>query len=302
MKVKNDKIEFTDINASRINNSLNLKFFSSSRIVSEERIINLLFSDYPKILNKINALPIKINECSSDGFREVQIDNFFMTENFDELLPGNTELIKAEYEDDFLIIINKPKGVKIHPDSPEDVNTLSNHLKAYFLSKSFIGRRTGHVHRLDIGTSGLILFAKDSATQLILDQMLFNNEIKRTYMAKVHGIFKKNEGVINFPIGRDRHISGKYRVSATGKDALTHYKVISSEKNQTILELVLDTGRTHQIRVHLSHLNHAIIGDNLYGSTLKLFDGKGFCLDSVKLEFTHPYTLKNICVKIQPHF
>jgi len=291
----------TSITAARTNNSLVLKIFSGNFKFLQGDILNLIFSNYPKILNKLSALPIVMNECSSEKCYELQINNFFTPEK-NELPPGNADFIKVEYEDDFLIILNKPKVLKIHPDSPVDNQTLSNHLKAYFLKKGDAVSRTGHVHRLDIGTSGLILFAKDDITQLILDQMLFNNEVKRTYMAKVHGKFTKKSGVINLPIGRDRHVSGKYRVGATGKEAVTNYKVISQENNQAILELCLETGRTHQIRVHLSHFNHPILGDKLYGSNLNLFGGKGFCLDSVKLEFTHPYTLEKLNITIKPQF
>jgi 23S rRNA pseudouridine1911/1915/1917 synthase len=198
--------------------------------------------------------------------------------------------INVLYEDDHLIVINKPPFMNTHPNDKADKDTLVNSLLFYLQTKGETGT-IRHVHRLDRDTSGAILFAKHQLAGAILDRLLEKREIKRTYIAKVHGLLKIKKGTINEPIGRDRHHPTKRRVSRSGQNAITHYQVIKEEKNTSYVTCWLETGKTHQIRVHLSHLGHPIVGDVLYGGK-PIFNRQA--LHAAKLEFVHPFTEEKI--------
>lgn len=203
------------------------------------------------------------------------------------------------YEDDHVIVINKPSGIDTHPNSPDQTNTLANAVAFYLLTKG-VQCPVKHIHRLDRDTSGAILFAKHSFIGSILDKMLEERLIKRTYLALVQGVVKKKKGTINAPIGRDRHHPTRRRVSSNGQSAVTHYEVIEVDpyKNRTLVQCQLDTGRTHQIRVHFSHIGHPLIGDTLYGGKPD-FDHQA--LHALRLEFTHPFTLERIICESDRH-
>ncbi|MBP3040342.1 RluA family pseudouridine synthase [Bacillaceae bacterium Marseille-Q3522] len=203
--------------------------------------------------------------------------------------------IKVLYEDDHLIVLNKPAFIDTHPNHKDENNALINTL-AYYLQGKNEYRKIMHIHRLDRDTSGAILFAKHPLIGSILDRMLSERQIKRTYFAAVHGIIEKRNGTIAKPIGRDRHHSTRRRVSKTGQDAVTHYEVISFDaiKQLTIIKCQLDTGRTHQIRVHFSSIGHPLAGDLLYGGK-PVFNRQA--LHAASLTFVHPFTKEKInCV------
>ncbi len=219
-----------------------------------------------------------------------------------------------EYEDDFLAVINKPAGVKIHSDGTGASDSLSDAVDNYF-RRAFCGARAYPVHRLDIGTSGLIVFAKDNITCAILDRAIYENRLLRRYTAVIEGAPAAREGSINLAIGRDRHNSNRYRVSKTGKTAVTGYKVIKIDRRRNIsfIEATLASGRTHQIRVHFSHIGHPLAGDTLYGGRpLKSRDffalasasdtEREFLLHSSYLYFIHPYSKKTIELNSPPDF
>jgi 23S rRNA pseudouridine1911/1915/1917 synthase len=197
------------------------------------------------------------------------------------------------YEDDHVIVFNKPAFMATHPNDPNlDVNTLMNAAVFYLQSKGE-SRNIRQIHRLDRDTSGAILFAKHALAGAIFDRKLEKREIKRTYIAMVHGFLKTKKGTIREPIGRDRHHATRRRVSPSGQEAITNFQVLKLDiKNQiSYVKCWLDTGRTHQIRVHLSHLGHPLVGDILYG-------GKPIvarqALHALKLEFTHPFSQEKI--------
>lgn len=197
------------------------------------------------------------------------------------------------YEDDHVMVLNKPPYMNSHPNDPKaELNTLVN-AGQYFLQSHGEIRNIRQVHRLDRDTSGAIIFAKHALAGAILDNMLENRIIKRTYIALVHGVVKQRSGIIKAPIGRDRHHATKRRVSPTGQAALTHYTVlmVDKDKQQSYIKCWLDTGRTHQIRVHLSHLGHPLVGDTLYGGRPII---NRQALHAVKIEFIHPFTQDNI--------
>ncbi|MCT2342542.1 RluA family pseudouridine synthase [Bacillales bacterium AN1005] len=207
--------------------------------------------------------------------------------------PNNIEASYMElsvlYEDDFLMIFNKPHGIDTHPNAPEDVSSLTNGA-AFHLLMNGEERQLKHIHRLDRNTTGCILFAKHELIGNMLDQSLRERKIKRTYLALVHGNVKGKKGSINKPIGRDRHHATKRRVSENGQAAVTHYKRLQyfPETDLTLVSCSLETGRTHQIRVHFSSIGHPLAGDVLYGGRAAAYNRQA--LHAAKLEFAHPIT------------
>jgi len=199
------------------------------------------------------------------------------------------------YEDPHVLIINKPQGLDTHPSSPEDTKTLLNAV-AYYFSTQGLYTKPRHVHRLDRDTSGAILFTKHHVASSVFDQMLAHRQIKRSYVALVHGLFAKKQGTISEPIGKDRHHSTRRRVSKSGQAAVTHFQVLrqNKSKNEALVSLMLESGRTHQIRVHLSYIGHPLIGDTLYGGRKQ--SGQQQALHAFKLAFWHPFTHEDICV------
>ena len=171
---------------------------------------------------------------------------------------GDEKLAEILYEDEHLVIANKPEGMKTHGNTKDEF-ALQNHVAARLNQPVYV------VHRLDEATSGAVLFAKNQFVLPILGRMFENNEIHREYVALVHGHFQQKKLTINQPIGRDRHDKRKQIVSKTGKMALTHLSVLTAFRQHSLLALSLDTGRTHQIRVHLQAIGHPILGDLLYG-------------------------------------
>ena len=199
------------------------------------------------------------------------------------------------YEDDVLLIANKPAGMDTHPSQPGEVHSLLNGV-AHHLQKTGQTCMIKHIHRLDKDTTGAVLFAKNRLIGSMLDRMLEEREIKRTYLALVEGNIKKDEGEIKEKIGRDRHHATRRRVSPTGQTAVTHYRVLNrdSKKNLTLVSCTLESGRTHQIRVHFSHLNHPLAGDTLYGGK-KTFPRQA--LHARKIEFIHPISEEKMIVE-----
>src|SRR4051812_8970695 len=192
------------------------------------------------------------------------------------------------YEDDHLLVVNKPANMDTHPNLPNQTDTLANAV-AFHLQAKGEYRQVKHIHRLDKDTTGAVLFSKHPFIGSLLDQLLEKREIKRTYVAIVHGILPTRKGTIKEPIGRDRHHATRRRVSPGGQPAITHYEVIDTDhrKNISIVKCSLETGRTHQIRVHFSHIGHPLAGDQLYGGN-PIFPRQA--LHAAKLELIHPFT------------
>lgn len=197
--------------------------------------------------------------------------------------------INIIYEDDYYLIINKPINILVHSDGAENLdNTLVNAVTYYYLNKGY-DFPVRYCHRLDKDTSGLMIFVKDPLTESYIKALIEKRELHRSYLALVEGIIDKNIN-INKPIGRNRHINGKYMVSPTGKEAITIVQSVKCFKKYSLVNVTLKTGRTHQIRVHLSSIGHPILGDTLYGGAMNLIQRQA--LHSHKVEFINPHTLK----------
>lgn len=213
--------------------------------------------------------------------------------------PSKESNIKAQdieldfvYEDDDIIIVNKKPGMVVHPAPGNWEKTLVNALLHYTDKLSSINgvKRPGIVHRIDKDTSGLLMVAKNNNAHNFLAKQLKNHTTERRYYAIVHGTIRQKEGTIDAPIGRNKKNRIKMDVVADGKDAVTHFKVIERFPKYTLLELKLETGRTHQIRVHMSYINHHILGDPLYGRSKEKVKHEGQLLHAKTLGFVHPTT------------
>ena len=197
------------------------------------------------------------------------------------------------YEDEDIVIINKASGMVVHPASGNYENTLVNAL-IYRYNLDDTNVRSGIVHRIDKDTSGLVIVAKNDKTLELLTEMFKNKEIKKTYLAIVDGVINNKSGTINAPITRDTKDRKKMMVGKDGKKSITHFYVLKNFKNNTYISLNLETGRTHQIRVHMAYIGHPVTNDKVYGKEKTSF---GQYLHASKLEFIHPITKKEIIVE-----
>ena len=205
------------------------------------------------------------------------------------------------YEDDYIIIINKPRNMVVHPASGNEEHTLVNALLNHCKLSMINSERPGIVHRLDKDTTGLIICAKDDETHLKLVEMFANREINKKYLAICNGSFSKENGLIDKPIGRDEKDRKKMSIkSKSGKAAITEYNVLTSNLKYSLVDVTLHTGRTHQIRVHFSSLNHPIVGDETYGNKNEKIKATGQMLHSYYLEFLHPITKENLSFIVLP--
>lgn len=203
--------------------------------------------------------------------------------------------IEVIYEDSDIIVVNKPKGMVVHPGNGNVDGTLVNAIMAKCEgSLSGIGGeiRPGIVHRIDKDTSGLLIVAKNDKAHVNLSEQIKEHKVKKTYIALVRGVVKENEATIDMPIGRSKTDRKKMAVCKDGKNAVTHIRVLKRWEHYTLLQVNIETGRTHQIRVHLSYIGYPIIGDYTYSNGKNEFGVVGQCLHAQKLEFKHPITNK----------
>lgn len=205
------------------------------------------------------------------------------------------------YEDDDIAVVNKPQGMVVHPSVGHTSGTLVNALMYHIHDLSSINGvvRPGIVHRIDKDTSGLLMIAKNDRAHQALAEELKDKKSLRKYLAIVHGNISNDRGVIEAPIGRSEKDRKKQAVMAKGKPAVTHFKVLERFGNYTLVELTLETGRTHQIRVHMAYIGHPVAGDPLYGPR-KTLKGNGQFLHAQTLGFTHPTTGESLRFSVEP--
>lgn len=246
--------------------------------------------------SKIGKLELKVNDKNVKS-------SYIVKENDVIDIPVLTlEEIKAEpeklnldivNEDDDVIVVNKPNGMVVHPAIGNTKHTLVNGLLYHSkeLSKKNGEFRPGIVHRIDAYTTGLLMIAKNDKAHDFLAKQLSEKTTHRKYIALVWGVINNDTGTIDAPIGRDINDRKKMSITADGKEAITHFKVLERYKTATLIELKLETGRTHQIRVHMNYINHPVVNDPVYGKR-KLIDNTGQCLHAKELGFIHPKTKK----------
>ena len=205
--------------------------------------------------------------------------------------------IEVIYEDDDILVVNKPKGMVVHPANGNFDGTLVNAVMALCKeSLSGIGGkiRPGIVHRLDKDTSGLLIIAKNDLAHIKMSEQIKDRKVKKIYIALVKGNVAENEATIDMPIGRSTKDRKKMAVRKDGKEAITHFKVINRYDKYTLLEIKIDTGRTHQIRVHMEKIGHPVVGDTVYSNGKNEFGVVGQMLHAKSLDFTHPITGKKM--------
>ena len=252
-----------------------------------------------KLIKNGNVL---VNDEEVNPHYEVRLDDVItIDEDYKEELNIEPEDIPLDivYEDDDIILINKPSGMVVHPGNGNTTGTLVNALMHHTNKLSDLNGevRPGIVHRIDKDTSGIMIAAKNNKAHEILSDMLSRHEIEREYIALVKGEFPNDTATIDAPIGRDE--KNRIRMCVTGKnskDDITHLKVIKRYKGYTLLRLKLETGRTHQIRVHLNYIGYPIVNDPLYGTC----DNPNFgqFLHSTSIRFTHPITGKELFFEV----
>ena len=247
---------------------------AAQRLAEEEQVL-------------LNGKPLKKNyKMTGNETLEVNLPD---PEPIDAV-PQNIPLDIA-YEDEDLLVINKPKGMVVHPAPGNPDGTVVNAV-LYHCGESLSGIggafRPGIVHRIDKDTSGLLIIAKNDKAHLYLSEQLKDHTLARTYEAVVIGGLKEERGTVNAPIGRSTKDRKKMAIVADGRHAVTHYEVIARYPGYTHIRCKLETGRTHQIRVHMASLGHPIVGDQVYGPSKSKFDLQGQCLHARELTFLHP--------------
>ena len=256
-------------------------------VISESR--NFILKNIKNGNIKVNNETVKggyiVKENDNITIGDLTVDTTVKPENID---------INILYEDDDIIVVNKKSGMVVHPGNGNSSHTLVNALMAHTDELADEGgeERVGIVHRIDKDTSGILLIAKTNKAHRILSDDFKNKRIKRKYIALVHGVIENNKGKIDAPIGRSKLDRKKMCVTAeNSKRAVTNFKVLERYRNATLVELVLETGRTHQIRVHMDYINHPVVNDPVYGRR-KVINDYGQMLHAYYLGFNHPITGK----------
>lgn len=262
-------------NYKNINQILKQEFKLSARLMHKV-IINKLVLLNNKQIDTRSSINIGDN---------VKIDLNYEEEN-DNIVPVKMNL-DILFEDDCLLIINKPAGIAVHPSILHFEDSLSNGIRFYFDSIG-LKKKIRPVNRLDLDTSGIIVFAKNEYVQECLIRQMNNNIFKKEYIAIVTGHLKEKSGVINLPIARKENSIIERCISEKGQNAITKYEVIKELDSMSVVKCFLETGRTHQIRVHFMAIGHPLIGDSLYGSKSSLIDRQA--LHCYSISFVHPIT------------
>lgn len=256
-----------------------------------------------QIQNLIKDGNIKVNGKSVKGGQRLRVGDKIEIEipppEPIDIIPEDIKL-DIIYEDEDLLVINKPRGMVVHPAFGHYSETLVNALLHHIGNLSQIGGkiRPGIIHRLDKDTTGLLLIAKNDFTHLSLSNQLKNREIKRIYWALVEREVPWEERKVELPIGRHPVYRKKMAIVPHGKPAISNFKVIERFKNYTLLSVNLETGRTHQIRVHLSYLGFPIVGDIVYGRRDKRFNMTGQLLHAKEISFFHPRKKENMSFSV----
>ena len=267
-------------------------YVSENTDFSRSKVQKLIDDDVILVNNKKEASSYKVKEK----------DIITISDFEEEIMNAAPEKMDLDivYEDEYLAIINKKSGMVVHPAVGNTHNTLVNGLLYHFELNSKDNIRPGIVHRLDKDTSGLMVVAKNDQVHDKLSNMIKNKKVERKYLALCWGTIMHDKGTIDAPIGRDINSRQKYTVTdINSKDSITHFRVIERLKDVTLVECKLDTGRTHQIRVHMNYIGHPIVNDPVYGNR-KIINDFGQMLHSKSIRFIHPVTNKELFFEVEP--
>ena len=286
--------------------------FSVQSLENSKRLDSFLaeqdiFSSRSQVQNLIKKGQIFVNEKIEKGSFLVKNDDeitVILSDEFSVIIEPENIPLEIIFEDDDMLVVNKPKNMLTHPTTKETSGTLVNALlyKYGYEGLSDINgvMRPGIVHRLDRNTSGLLMIAKNNKAHEFISEQIKKKTAIRQYLAVVKGIFDKNEGTIDLPIGRHPTKPEKMAIIENGKPSITHYKVLEQFNGYSYIELTLETGRTHQIRVHMSYSGHPVVNDSLYDKTPFKVKTTEQVLQAYKLKFTSVQNNDIIELKINP--
>lgn len=271
------------------NKYINIKDVLKSHFGISDRLLTKLKKNQHIYLNGVPEYVTKT--VNIEDLIEIDLD---FDETFDNIVPVRM-ILNIIFEDDSLIIINKPAGLPVHPSILHFSNSLSNGI-AYYFQEHNIKKKIRPVNRLDKDTSGIVIFAKNEYIQECLIKQMKSKKFVKEYFAILEGFLESNSGTINAPISRKEGSIIEREINSNGDISITHFELIKkfslSNQNFSLVKFKLETGRTHQIRVHSKHINHPILGDSLYGSESKLISRQA--LHSYKISFIHPITNENL--------
>lgn len=285
---------------------MEIKVIENSGVRLDKYLINTQDMSRSKIQKLIDNDYILVNNKSVKSSYIVKDEDIITINDYEEnsdILPENMPL-DIVYEDEYLLVVNKPSGMVVHPAPGNYTGTLVNALMYHCnnnLSRVNGNVRPGIVHRIDADTSGLLLVAKNDMVHNDLAKQISEKSVVRKYICLVHGIIFEDSATIDAPIGRDEKDRKKMCVTGdNSKDAVTHIRVLERYKDATLIECVLETGRTHQIRVHMNYINHPVVNDPVYGYN-KMDDKEfGQMLHAKEIGFVHPITKKFMDFKVDP--
>ena len=258
--------------------------------ISDRLIIKLKKNKQLYLNNEAISINHKFN---IEDILSINLDFYEESEN---IVPTKMNL-NILFEDDGLLILDKPAGIPVHPSMMHYENSLSNGVKYYFNSIN-LKRKIRPVNRLDKNTSGIVIFAKNEYIQECLVKQMKLGLFKKEYIALLEGNIKENKGTINAPIARKKDSIIEREISKDGASSVTHYELIKNYDNFCLVKFILETGRTHQIRVHSKYIGHPILGDTLYGNSSNLINRQA--LHAYKINFVHPITNKKIEIISKP--
>lgn len=275
---------------------MKLAYINSSKYSNVKEVLKAEFSMSDRLLLKLKKLDKIYLNGNVTSVNHPVLENDLI-ECYLDYEEDNSNIVPTEmplniiYEDEAYIVVNKPAGIPVHPSMDHYADSLSNGIAFYF-NQIGLKKKIRPVNRLDKDTSGIVIFAKNEYIQECLVRQMKSKEFIKRYIAVVNGNLDNLEGTINAPIARKEGSIIERCVSETGDIAITHYKVLKRKTDFDIVECILETGRTHQIRVHFAYLGHSLLSDTLYGTSSSLINRQA--LHAYKVEFTHPLSKKKV--------
>lgn len=275
---------------------MKLTYVNSSKYSNVKEVLKAKFSMSDRLLLKLKKLDRIYLNGDVTSVNHLVLENDLI-ECYLDYEEDNSNIVPTEmplniiYEDEAYIVVNKPAGIPVHPSMDHYTDSLSNGIAFYF-NQIGLKKKIRPVNRLDKDTSGIVIFAKNEYIQECLVRQMKSKEFIKRYIAVVNGNLDNLEGTINAPIARKEGSIIERCVSETGDIAITHYKVLKRKTDFDIVECILETGRTHQIRVHFAYLGHSLLSDTLYGTSSSLINRQA--LHAYEVEFTHPLSKKKV--------